>query len=81
MHRIRLVGSPASETMDTKQILTQLHAERNRIDRAIAAIEGIHSEGGSRSGSAAPRKRPAADMRLRRRLRGAADLDRETPSE
>jgi len=48
--------------MDTKQILTQLHAERNRIDRAIAAIEGIHSGGVSRSASSAPRKRRRSRM-------------------
>ena len=48
--------------MDTKQILTQLHAERNRIDRAIAAIEGIHSDGVARSASSAPRKRRRSRM-------------------
>ena len=48
--------------MDTKQILTQLHAERNRIDRAIAAIEAIHSDGVSRSASVAPRKRRRSRM-------------------
>ncbi|MGA2001600.1 MAG: hypothetical protein ABSG52_16575 [Terriglobales bacterium] len=48
--------------MDTKQILTQLHAERNRIDRAIVAIEGIHSDGVSRSASVAPRKRRRSRM-------------------
>lgn len=48
--------------MDTKQILSQLNAERNRIDRAIAAIEGIHSDGVSRSASVAPRKRRRSRM-------------------
>jgi hypothetical protein len=48
--------------MDTKQILTQLHAERNRIDRAIAAIEAIHSGGVARSASAAPHKRRRSRM-------------------
>ena len=59
MYHIRLVGCRASQTMDTKQILSQLHAERNRIDRAIAAIEGIHSDGGS---PAAPGKRRRSRM-------------------
>jgi hypothetical protein len=48
--------------MDTKQILTQLQAERNRIDRAIAAIKGILSDGGARSASGAPRKRRRSRM-------------------
>lgn len=48
--------------MDTKQILTQLHAERNRIDRAIAAVEAIHSDGGSRPASASPHKRRRSRM-------------------
>jgi hypothetical protein len=56
--------------MDTKQILNQLHAERNRIDRAIAAIEAIHSDGVSRSVSASPHKRRRSRMSAagRRRL-------------
>lgn len=48
--------------MDTKQILNQLHAERNRIDRAIAAIESIHSDAGARTASASPRKRRRSRM-------------------
>jgi hypothetical protein len=48
--------------MDTKQILNQLHAERNRIDRAIAAIEAIHSDSVSRSTSASPHKRRRSRM-------------------
>jgi len=48
--------------MDTKQILTQLHAERNRIDRAIAAIEAIRSHGVTWSASAAPHKRRRSRM-------------------
>jgi hypothetical protein len=48
--------------MDTKQILTQLHAERNRIDRAISAIEAINSDGVSRSAPASPRKRRRSRM-------------------
>jgi hypothetical protein len=48
--------------MDTKQILTQLHAERNRLDRAIAAIEAIHSGSVARSASAAPHRRRRGRM-------------------
>ena len=48
--------------MDTKQILTQLHAERNRIDRAIAAIEAIRSNGVARSASAGIHKRRRSRM-------------------
>jgi len=43
--------------MDTRQILSQLHAERNRIDRAIAAIEAIQSYCASRSSAGATRRR------------------------
>lgn len=50
--------------MDTKQILTQLEAERNRIDRAIAAIKAIHSDG-------VPRSAPVAYKRVRRRMSAA----------
>jgi hypothetical protein len=31
--------------MDTNSILAELRAERDRIDRAIAAIEGLNSTG------------------------------------
>jgi SLT domain-containing protein len=43
--------------MDTRQILAQLHAERNRIDRAIAAIEAIQSDSKSRASFAGTRRR------------------------
>jgi hypothetical protein len=43
--------------MDTRQILAQLHAERNRIDRAIAAIEAIQSDSKSRLAFAGTRRR------------------------
>ena len=48
--------------MDTKQILTQLQAERNRIDRAIAAIKAIHSDGVSRPATVKPHKRRRSRM-------------------
>ena len=48
--------------MDTKQILNQLQAERNRIERAIAAIKAIHSDGVSRTASVAGPKRRRSRM-------------------
>ncbi len=43
--------------MEIKRILAELESERARIDRAIAAIEGISSDGVSRSATSAPKKR------------------------
>lgn len=63
--------------MDTNRILAELRAERDRLDRAIAAIEGLNSTGhGSasraqgamrtrRTFSAATRARMAAAQRVR----------------
>ncbi len=64
--------------MDTNSILAELRAERDRIDRAIAAIDGLSSTGRRRAGrppraagtsrtfSAAIRARMAAAQRARR---------------
>ena len=43
--------------MDTKRILSELKSERARIDRAIAAITGISSDGVSRPATFARKKR------------------------
>ena len=63
--------------MNINSILGELRAERDRIDRAIAAIEGLNSDGPRRAGrppramgkrhtfSAATRARMAADQRAR----------------
>ena len=53
-----------------KGIIKQLEEERSRIDRAIAALRGVHSRRGSsgrprRSVSAAARRRIAAAQRAR----------------
>jgi hypothetical protein len=58
--------------MDTKNILSQLRAERARIDQAIAALETLASVGGRgrrRRGSAGPGKAPIT--RRRRRMSAA----------
>jgi hypothetical protein len=39
---------PSGEIMDTKRILAELRSERDRLSQAIAAIEGITSEGARR---------------------------------
>jgi len=63
--------------MNTHSILAELRAERDRIDRAIAAIEGLNSTGRRRAGrppraahkrrtfSAATRLKMAAAQRAR----------------
>jgi hypothetical protein len=39
-----LLGYSSDEgIMDTKRILAELHAERDRIDQAISAIEAVNS--------------------------------------
>jgi hypothetical protein len=53
--------------MDTKQILTDLRAELNRIDRAIAVLEGL--DGAGTPSVTAPGAQPApAKARNRRRM-------------
>jgi len=70
-------AGPKGGCMDTNRILDELKAERDRIDRAISAIEGLNSAGhGSasraqraartrRTFSAATRARMAAAQRAR----------------
>lgn len=41
--------------MDVKQILNELKNERNRLDKAISAIEAIGPTGGVNQGAAATR--------------------------
>jgi hypothetical protein len=55
--------------MQTNRILAELRAERDRIDRAIAAIEGLNSTG-RRSDGRPPRA--AATRRRRGRMSAAA---------
>jgi len=64
--------------MDTKTILAELRSERERIDRAITAIEGLNSTGqrkvGRRPKTVASRRRrsrmsPAARRKLSRLLK------------
>jgi len=59
--------------MDFNEILTELHAERARIDRAIAAIEGLNSAGRRSAGrpprsTATRRKRGRMSVAARRKL-------------
>ena len=51
--------------MDTNRILDELKAERDRIDRAISALEAINSTGHRRAG------RPPRAMRKRRTFSAA----------
>ena len=59
--------------MDTNRILADLRAERDRIDRAIAAIEGLNSTGRRRVGrppraAQKPRRRGGMSAAARRKL-------------
>ncbi len=53
--------------MDIKRILKELHAERNRIDRAIAAIEAITKDSAS-TGAVRGRRRSRISAAGRKRL-------------
>ena len=55
--------------MDAKRILAELEAERARIDRAIAAIREITSDGARRSTTASQgRRRSRMSVAARKRL-------------
>jgi len=59
--------------MDTNRILAELRAERDRIDRAITAIEGLKSSGRRRGrppgSTSAPKKRGRRHMSAAARKR------------
>ena len=55
--------------MDTNRILAELHAERDRIDQAISALEAVNSTG---RGTAARAPRAAITHRKRGRMSAAA---------
>ena len=76
---------PRKDTMDLRDIIAQLHAERGRLDQAIAALEGstprrgrppkVVTGGKRRAMSAAARKRISAAMKARwavRKRRGSS---------
>jgi hypothetical protein len=54
--------------MDTKRILQELRTERDRLDRAITAIEGIASDGAGRSTTAPKKLRGGITVAGRKRL-------------
>jgi hypothetical protein len=56
--------------MDTKQILSDLRIERDRIDRAISALEGLDVTGTLKA--AAPGAQPALAKARGRRVMSAA---------
>jgi hypothetical protein len=58
--------------MDTSRILADLRAERDRIDGAIAAMEGLNSTGRRRVG-----RPPKAARKVRRRGRMSAAARRK----
>ena len=58
--------------MDTKRILAELRAERDRIDQAISAIEAVNSTGRRRVG-----RPPKAARKVHRRGRMSAAARRK----
>ena len=60
--------------MDTQRIVSELKAERNRLDKAIAALDGANTTGAlaslahSRKAAQAPRKRHHLTAAGRKRL-------------
>ncbi len=59
--------------MNIHRILAELNAERDRIDRAISAIEGLNSAGRRRVGrppkaAAVPRRRGRMSAAARRKM-------------
>ena len=61
--------------MDTQKIVKELKAERNRLDKAIAALDGANTTGASVSadesastGASSPRKRHGISAAGRKRL-------------
>ncbi len=57
--------------MDTRKIIAELRAERDRLNQAIAAIEAITIDGASRTATRQPRS-AGAKPRRRRRISAAA---------
>ena len=55
--------------MDTNRIIAELRAERDRIDRAISALEAVNSTGRRKAGRP---PRAAATRRKRGRMSAAA---------
>lgn len=63
--------------MDTRRILAELRAERNRLGQAITAIEGISSDGAvSRPARQSTSNHAAKPQRRRRRRLTAAGRKR-----
>jgi hypothetical protein len=58
--------------MDTNRILSELRAERDRIDRAISALEAVNSTGHQSVG-----RPPRAAQKMRRRGRMSAAARRK----
>lgn len=59
--------------MDTQRILAELLSERDRLNQAIAAIEGITSDGAGRSST---RRHSATGVPKRRRRGGISAAGR-----
>ena len=62
-------------TLDTQGIVKELKAERNRLDKAIAALDGANDTGAtmaaqesSSNGASSPRKRHGMSAEGRKRL-------------
>ena len=60
--------------MDSERILSELRSERDRLNQAISAIEGINSDGAGRSST---RRQSATGMRKGRRRGGISAAGRK----
>jgi hypothetical protein len=59
---------PAEETVDIDRILAELRAERDRLDKAIAALAGINSTGRTTRTAAKAARRGRMSAAARKRL-------------
>jgi hypothetical protein len=57
--------------MDTRRILADLRSERDRIDRAISALESLNSAAKPQGRRPAAQAAPAPQRRRRRRMSAA----------
>lgn len=55
--RAKLLHSDGEAVVNTSQIITQLRTERDKLDRAIQALEQLGSSNGSGSGNRRKRRR------------------------
>lgn len=63
-----LLHSDREAVMNTRQIISQLRAERGKLDRAISVLEQLGSQGAGPSGGNGRRKRRHMSAEARARI-------------